>query len=91
MSDSIDYLSECPVCQQGLVRIRAIFVENRLRSICQCDECDAAWTDPSLTDRLGRDHTELLQSSCEAWYWASREEACLLGWAGSLKFVKESR
>ncbi|XZE20958.1 hypothetical protein SH449x_000850 [Pirellulaceae bacterium SH449] len=91
MSDSVLYISECPVCQQGLVRIRAVVSKQFLRSVCQCDECDAAWSDPQLTDRLMREHVEQLHSSCESWYWASREEACLLGWAGSLIFVNESR
>ncbi len=48
----IYYIDHCPVCEQGLVRVRVLVSEGELRGVCVCDECDATWSDPSLLHRL---------------------------------------
>jgi hypothetical protein len=85
MTEPILYLTQCPVCEQGLVRLRTISHQSRLHCICQCDECDASWFSPLLNERLPRVDVDRMISECEKSYWSSMEEICLFGWAGFIR------
>ena len=52
MSSKIYYVSNCPVCEQGLVRVRTCLSEHAMHGIFLCDECEAAWQDPQLLHRI---------------------------------------
>lgn len=52
MSSKIFYVDHCPVCEQGLVRIRLGRTGPQLAPVFLCDECDAAWFDPELKVRI---------------------------------------
>lgn len=85
MVDPILYVSQCPVCDQGLVRIRTFSQLSHVYSICQCDECDASWKSPTLAQRISRIDVDRMTSDCTSSHWSSLEEICLFGWAGFIR------
>lgn len=87
MTETILYISSCPVCDQGLVRLRTLKRQSHFSPVCQCDECDAAWKTPKLDERLTRSDMDRLLQECDSTHWSLMEEVCLFGWAG---FVRHS-
>ncbi|MCA9072422.1 MAG: hypothetical protein KDA84_26035 [Planctomycetaceae bacterium] len=45
MNESQPYISKCPCCEQGLVRIALCPACDQMAAIC--DECEAIWKDPA--------------------------------------------
>jgi hypothetical protein len=88
MQAPIIYVQSCPICGDGLCRVRVCCVEQRVQGFILCDECEAMWTDPSMLDRVHND-TSCGESHCpgtnlSVWdkntHWANAGEVCLLGW-----------
>lgn len=89
------YICQCPVCEQGLLRPRICESKsNPLNSVAAivCDECDAAWTSPTLLERmLTRADGAPSSTGCQEslWgprsHWASLEEVYLLGWYNHIR------
>jgi hypothetical protein len=85
MNKFLFFVDHCPVCEQGLVRIRSRIHQRKLEGFCVCDECEAAWKDPSLTERIHRDQLSEEQLWGEQTRWAPIDEICLLGWYSSIQ------
>ena len=86
MTAKIYYVSQCPVCDQGLVRVRICVISSEMTPIFICDECDAAWSDPGLVNRLRMASEQPASDAhlCEnPWgentHWATAPEIALLG------------
>ena len=88
MSDRLFYVCQCPVCEQGLCRVRVSTTEEQASFGCVvCDECDATWTDPTLKERFKQPSPEFpvcpkcdVQLWGEQSRWADEVDLCLLGW-----------
>ncbi len=81
------YICPCPVCEQGLCRVRVCEAEDRCFACVVCDECEAIWTDPTLEVRLPRSSEESpkcpncdIEIWSESTRWADAADLCLLGW-----------
>lgn len=82
------YVESCPICGDGLCRIRVCVQDQKILGCILCDECEAVWTDPSLKDRIaqrpGAEGPECPTCGLSLWsrssHWANVGEACLLGW-----------
>jgi ssDNA-binding Zn-finger/Zn-ribbon topoisomerase 1 len=89
------YVGTCPVCEQGLCRVRIYDSNNQFLSCVVCDECDATWTDTSLckSSRFRQPGSEVSVfpgSDIDLWgeptRWANADDLLLLGWS-SKNFV----
>jgi hypothetical protein len=75
------YIQICNLCQAGVV---GLWLCSDGRIVLMCDECDAAWIDPSHTECV--DHflptngTILPGLGCQIMRWATREEVVAAGW-----------
>jgi hypothetical protein len=47
------HIGECPVCVNGIVRVRTCHGGGETHLIAVCDECEAIWTDPDISNRRG--------------------------------------
>lgn len=63
MSPTIFYIAQCPICEQGLVRVRIHSERRNLSPFFVCDECDAAWSDVKLSSRLSLSSERSTESS----------------------------
>ena len=79
MTAKIYYVSSCPVCAQGLVRVRIQVVASQMSPVFVCDECDAAWADPDLANRMPWSSAEKNDLWGENTHWATAPEIALLG------------
>ncbi|MFN7706480.1 MAG: hypothetical protein ACK5OH_00585 [bacterium] len=98
MTKKYFYIDDCPICSQGLARVRVHVRKQSLTGYILCDECEAAWNDPSLLGRIPRGKEG--DASCpdgktsvwsEHCHWASIEEICLLGWYNDIKAPKDTK
>jgi len=88
LTSEIHFVEHCPVCGQGLVRIRVCTNESgSLFGFVICDECDSTWTDPSMKTPYIQSNPEkpvCPQSGTALWsessHWADKAEMSLLGW-----------
>ena len=50
------YVKQCPVCGDGLCRVRVChdLQRGRLTGCILCDECETVWTDPTLKQKFLR-------------------------------------
>lgn len=95
MTVPLIYVESCPVCGDGLCRIRVCITDQRLTGCVLCDECEAVWTDPSLQERVSRkpnaDDPECPSCGLSLWsknaHWANVGEVCLLGWYDRVRVV----
>ena len=95
MTSQLIYVSSCPVCGDGLCRIRVCEKDQRLAGMVLCDECEALWTDPTMTQRVLRkagDMDPICPSTGQSVWgeqsrWANVGEICLLGWFGGVKIA----
>jgi hypothetical protein len=71
----------CPICGQGLLGVRICCGT----PVILCDECDAAWASPELSERLSTT-TDPVCRLCgvSLWgdqaLWATREQIVAAGW-----------
>lgn len=71
----------CPICGQGLRGVRICCGQ----PIVVCDECDAVWSSPSLSDRVATTSDPRCESCGQSLWgdqarWATREEIEAAGW-----------
>jgi len=96
MTSQLIYVESCPVCGDGLCRIRICVTNQRLTGLVLCDECEAMWTNPTMQERIpaSSNESEPMCPSCDqsVWgnqaHWASIGEVCLLGWFDRIRLVK---
>ena len=95
MDSQIIYVESCPICGDGLCRIRICVLNQRISGMVLCDECDAMWTDPSMKQRVLNTCADSDPScpSCglsvwdEKMHWANVGEVCMLGWFDQVHIV----
>ena len=88
MANEIHYVEHCPICEQGLVRIRATIDDaGQMYGCVVCDECESTWTDPTMKTRFIQTNPEkpvCPASGIALWgessHWADKAEMSLLGW-----------
>jgi hypothetical protein len=93
----IIYVESCPICGDGLCRIRICISNQKVTGFVLCDECEAMWTDPFMQERVptNSDETNPQCPSCgqSIWgqnsHWANIGEVCLLGWFDHVQMVDE--
>lgn len=71
----------CPICGEGLRGVRICCGQ----PVIVCDECDAVWSSPSLSDRISTTADPVCQICGRSLWgdqarWASREEIEAAGW-----------
>jgi len=71
----------CPICGQGLRGVRICCGQ----PVIVCDECDAVWSSPSLSDRISTTADPPCASCGQSLWgdqarWATREEIEAAGW-----------
>lgn len=95
MTAPLIYIESCPICGDGLCRIRVCITDQRLIGCVLCDECEAVWTDPSMEERISRkpdaDDPQCPSCGLSLWsknaHWANVGEVCLLGWYDRVRIV----
>ena len=88
MNNRLFYVCHCPICQQGLCRVRVSTTDDQSIFGCVvCDECEATWTNPSLDERYQQLDPEVPicpKSHVQLWgemsRWADEVDLSLLGW-----------
>ena len=98
MTQPLIYVESCPVCGDGMCRIRVCITDQRLTGCVLCDECEAVWTDPSMQQRaprvLSMDDPACPSCGVSLWsdqaHWANIGEVCLLGWFDQVRIVNAS-
>lgn len=88
MSDELIYVGTCPVCEGGLCRVRVCGVaSNHLNGMVICDECEAIWPEPDLSQAcnyLDAENPVSPITGDSVWdhanRWATLEDVALLGW-----------
>jgi hypothetical protein len=97
MSETIYYVGECPLCEQGLCRIRVCFARCQIFGCVVCDECEATWTDPTLEQRFSQPcSAEPICPKCGVGFWTDQSrwgdvaDICLLGWKSNVKAAEQS-
>jgi len=97
MSSQVIYVESCPVCGDGLCRIRICIHNQRMTGIVLCEECEAIWTDPAMRARVlatsDDDTPRCPDCDQSVWsgnsHWANVGEVCLLGWFDRVHIVPE--
>jgi hypothetical protein len=90
------YVKKCPVCGDGLCRVRICQHRGRLTGAILCDECETVWTDPSMKQKFtqGNEPATPCCPDCKnsLWepnsHWADIPEVCLLGWYDAVHIVR---
>ena len=88
MNERFFFVGPCPICEQGLCRVRVCTTDDQALFGCVvCDECEATWTDPTLHERFSQANPEVPvcpKSNIQLWgeqsRWADEEDLCSLGW-----------
>jgi hypothetical protein len=80
-------LGPCPICQQGQCRVRWCQGPQTALPIVLCDECEAFWNSPDVSQPhsfLDAESGRVGESDWWAWgadgRWATTDEITLLGW-----------
>ncbi len=97
MTSFLVHLGNCPVCQDGLRRVRTCGLhENALHGLIICDECEAIWIDPSESAHhvFGSSESPVCPLCRQPIWsdnsrWSTVEDVCLLGWY-TLSFIERS-
>lgn len=90
------YIRSCPVCGDGLCRVRVCAIDQQLHGCILCDECDTVWTDPALSERIDppNEYSSPVCPDCgetlwnDTCHWADIQEVCLLGWYDKVKVAR---
>lgn len=89
-SDVWIYVSNCPICQCGLRRVRACTGtgdQAPLHGYVLCDDCETVWREPNL--RSEQEPSDASQAACPVCHqplygpqarWATEEDIVALGW-----------
>jgi hypothetical protein len=97
MQSQIIYVKSCPICGDGLCRIRVCLHDQVVTGLVLCDECESMWKDPGMQERLARDANDCdprcPDCSESLWgenaHWANVGEVCLLGWFDRVHIVRD--
>jgi ssDNA-binding Zn-finger/Zn-ribbon topoisomerase 1 len=90
------YVRTCPVCGEGLCRVRVCTASHHLVGCVICDECESVWKDPEMQTR-SVEKDDAYTASCpecgmslwdDACHWADIQEVCLLGWYDKVKVAR---
>jgi len=87
MADSVISFGQCPVCQGGQCRVRICQAGSKTLPIVLCDECEAYWPTPDLSQTasfLEAETGRVGDSEYYAWgpagHWATSEEISRIDW-----------
>ena len=90
------YVGKCPVCGDGLCRVRVCQHRGKLTGCILCDECETVWTDPTL--KVKYTQGAVAATPCcpdcgqSLWdsksHWGDIPEVCLLGWYDSVEIQR---
>lgn len=94
MSESPVYVGNCPVCSDGLCKIRICRDQIGPLPIALCDECEAFWFSPDISQPprfLEAETGRVGEFACSAWddnaHWATSEEVAKMGWERALQWA----
>ncbi len=90
------YVRSCPICGEGLCRVRVCTSDHRLIGCVVCDECETVWKEPEMQEQSanGIDGVTACCPECgmslwdDACHWADIQEVCLLGWYDRVKVAR---
>lgn len=88
----MQYVDFCTVCDGGTLGVRVCAAGDHC--VILCDECDAVWLSPDLSDEPQFPDQPQLPcphcgaSLCEpASHWADQEEVQAAGWSGFVQYA----
>ena len=96
MSGWLIYVRHCPVCGQGLARVRTHACGQDQRFCLVCDKCDSTWQTPTsnIYTQVDPSHATFPETAISVWSgdsrWAGLVETIQAGWYGDVTIVRDN-